>query len=76
MGKGPEAKSILFSRLVPLPFAPLRSLSCDDDETVVFDADGFNLRWKLKFISVNWASQMIEGRCCRGSMMEWVLRQS
>ena len=27
-------------------------LACGDDEAVVFDPDGFNLRWELEFVSI------------------------
>ncbi len=30
-----------------------RRLACGDDEAVVFNSNGFNLRWKLEFVPVS-----------------------
>ena len=35
-----------------LSLARLRRLMCGDNEGIVFDPDGFNLRWKLEFVAI------------------------
>ena len=39
-------------RIEPNKEAEERPLPCGDDEGVVLDPDGFNLGWKLEFVSI------------------------
>ena len=50
--RGDLNKECPSSRLMPL--ARFRGLTCGDNEGIIFDPDGFNLRRKLELVPIVW----------------------